>query len=90
MEKEKIEKIVFNTIDHYLPSTKRGLKKKNNKGYQTYFQGDLGFDSLKTVELFLECEKTFGIIFTDDEINYTKTIEELINNIEEKLKQKNK
>ena len=88
MKKEKIEKIVFDTIDHYLPSTKRGMEKRNNKGYQIYFQGDLGFDSLKTVELFLECEKTFGIIFTDDEINYTKTIEELINNIDEKLKQK--
>lgn len=93
MSKEEIEEIVIDLINQQLPKIKRILTEKESryKGNQgteeTYFYTDLAFDSLKTVELFMECEEIFGITFGDDEIMKTDTIEKLINKIQEKIKQ---
>ena len=94
MDRDKIEEIVIGCINDQIPKYKKILtsKEAKKKGYlgeeDTRFQSDLGFDSLKTVELFLECEKIFGITFTDDEIFKADTINKLINKIQEK-QQKN-
>ena len=65
-------------------------KKANNIDTTNFedlnINSDFGFDSLKTVELFMSCESVFGIEFTDDEIFQTKTFGDLIDKIDEKLR----
>lgn len=60
-----------------------GIKVKTIVNEQ--FQGYLGMDSLQVVELFMECEETFGITFTDEEILKIDTPAKLISRINEKL-----
>ena len=46
------------------------------------FTGDLGADSLDTVELIMEFEKEFGITIPDDEAEKIATVGDAINYIE--------
>ncbi|MBO4802661.1 MAG: acyl carrier protein [Bacteroidaceae bacterium] len=46
------------------------------------FTGDLGADSLDTVELIMEFEKEFGITIPDDEAEKISTVKDAIDYIE--------
>lgn len=86
MKKEEIDKIVIDTINAELKEYKRSINAdKEGKWKEAEFRADLGLDSLKTVEIFMECENSFDVSFTDDEILKTKTVGELINKINDKL-----
>ncbi len=50
------------------------------------FTGDLGADSLDTVELIMEFEKEFGISIPDDEAQKISTVGEAISHIEAAVK----
>ena len=50
------------------------------------FTGDLGADSLDTVELIMEFEKAFGISIPDDKAEQITTVGEAINYIEANAK----
>ena len=50
------------------------------------FTGDLGADSLDTVELIMEFEKAFGISIPDDKAEQITTVGEAISYIEENAK----
>jgi len=50
------------------------------------FSGDLGADSLDTVELIMEFEKEFGISIPDDQAEKISTVGEAISLIEEAVK----
>ena len=50
------------------------------------FTNDLGADSLDTVELIMEFEKSFGINIPDDEAEKISTVGDAINYIEEHAK----
>ena len=50
------------------------------------FPGDLGADSLDTVELIMEFEKAFGISIPDDKAEQITTVGEAINYIEANAK----
>ncbi len=50
------------------------------------FAGDLGADSLDTVELIMEFEKEFGISIPDDQAEKISTVGEAISLIEEAVK----
>ena len=47
---------------------------------------DLGFDSLDCVELLLKIERQFKISVSDEEAEPVKTVKEVINIIEQKVK----
>ena len=47
------------------------------------FTGDLGADSLDTVELVMEFEKAFGIQVADEDAEKFQTVGDVINYIEE-------
>ena len=51
------------------------------------FAGDLGADSLDTVELIMEFEKEFGISIPDDKAESISTVGEAIALIEEAVQQ---
>ena len=51
------------------------------------FSGDLGADSLDTVELIMEFEKEFGISIPDDKAESISTVGEAIALIEEAVQQ---
>lgn len=50
------------------------------------FTGDLGADSLDTVELIMEFEKVFGISIPDDKAEQITTVGQAISYIEENAK----
>ena len=50
------------------------------------FTNDLGADSLDTVELIMEYEKSFGISIPDDEAEKISTVGDAISYIEEHAK----
>lgn len=86
MDKEEIGKQVIEIISNELKELNRKIDIKTYKNLvNAEFYADLGLDSLKTVEIFMECENVFGIIFNDDEIITTKTVGNLINKINEKI-----
>ncbi|MBR6656392.1 MAG: acyl carrier protein [Alistipes sp.] len=47
------------------------------------FTGDLGADSLDTVELVMEFEKAFGVEVADEDAEKFQTVGDVINYIEE-------
>ena len=47
------------------------------------FTGDLGADSLDTVELVMEFEKAFGVQVADEDAEKFQTVGDVINYIEE-------
>lgn len=51
-------------------------------------ESDLGADSLDVVELMMDVEKDFEIVIPDDEVGGVKTIGDIYNIVEEKLKKK--
>jgi acyl carrier protein len=87
MKTEKIEKIVIKAINEELKENKESIKlDKEGKWKNAELNADLGLNSLRVVEIFLTCEKECGICFDDEEIMKTKTVGDLINKIQEKLK----
>lgn len=50
-------------------------------GYNTYLKEDLGFSSLKMVELIFEIEKVYGIELDDNDLDVSKinTVKDLEN-----------
>lgn len=51
-------------------------------------ESDLGADSLDVVELMMDVEKDFEIVIPDDEVGGVKTVGDIYNIVEEKLKKK--
>lgn len=49
------------------------------------FTGDIGADSLDTVELLMEFEKVFGIKIPDDETSTIATVKDAVDKVAEKL-----
>ena len=83
---KNIEKEVIKLINNELKEFKRKLNvDKDGEWKNAQFNADLGLDSLKTVEIFMECENSFDVSFTEDEILKAKTVGELINKINDKL-----
>ncbi len=54
------------------------------------FQEDLGADSLDVVELIMALEEEFGIEIPDEDADLLRTVKQLINYIDQRLKQKSK
>lgn len=52
---------------------------------ETRFIGDLGFDSLDTVELTMELEDEFAIETSDEEVEKLLTVADAISLIEKKI-----
>lgn len=57
-------------------------------GYNSYLKEDLGFNSLKMVELIFEIEKRYDIEFDDNDLDVSKinTVRDLKNLVYEYLK----
>lgn len=57
-------------------------------GYNSYLKEDLGFNSLKMVELIFEIEKRYDIEFDDNDLDVSKinTVKDLKNLVYEYLK----
>ncbi len=66
-----------------------GVKKEEVK-LEARFIEDLGADSLDTVELVMALEDEFGIEIPDDDAEKAKTVGDVINYLDEKLKEGNK
>ncbi len=69
---EKVVKIIVNKL---------GVKESEVTPEAT-FTGDLGADSLDTVELVMEFEKEFGIQVADEDAEKFQTVGDVINYIE--------
>ena len=69
---EKVVKIIVDKL---------GVKESEVTPEAT-FTGDLGADSLDTVELVMEFEKEFGIQVADEEAEKFQTVGDVINYIE--------
>ncbi|MBR5808118.1 MAG: acyl carrier protein [Alistipes sp.] len=70
---EKVVKIIVDKL---------GVKESEVTPEAT-FTGDLGADSLDTVELVMEFEKAFGIQVADEDAEKFQTVGDVINYIEE-------
>lgn len=57
---------------------------------QSDFEKDLGADSLDTADLFLAVKEAFDVRMSEEDIEKIKTVQDLINKIEEKKSGKNK
>jgi acyl carrier protein len=82
--REKIE----NTIKKYIVDeffdderTQKGWNEKL-KNPDTKLKEDLGLDSLDGVQLIMHIEDIFRISIPDDEINYSSTLKELFDYVE--------
>ena len=69
------EKVVKSIVD------KLGVKESEVTPEAT-FTGDLGADSLDTVELVMEFEKAFGVQVADEDAEKFQTVGDVINYIE--------
>lgn len=63
-----------------------GVKKEEVKTSAKFVE-DLGADSLDTVELVMTLEEEFGIEIPDDDAEKAKTVGDVVNYIDAKLKQ---
>lgn len=63
-----------------------GVKKEEVK-LESRFVEDLGADSLDTVELVMALEDEFGIEIPDDDAEKAKTVGDVINYLDEKLRE---
>ena len=70
---EKVVKIIVDKL---------GVKESEVTPEAT-FTGDLGADSLDTVELVMEFEKAFGVEVADEDAEKFQTVGDVINYIEE-------
>lgn len=57
---------------------------------QSDFEKDLGADSLDTADLFLAVKEAFDVLMSEEDIERIKTVQDLINKIEDKKIGKNK
>lgn len=64
-----------------------GVKEEEIKPDASFIE-DLGADSLDTVELVMSLEEEFGIEIPDDDAEKAKTVKDVVNYIETKLKEK--
>ena len=69
---EKVVKIIVDKL---------GVKESEVTPEAT-FTGDLGADSLDTVELVMEFEKAFGVQVADEDAEKFQTVGDVINDIE--------
>lgn len=60
--------------------------KKEEVNPQAKFVEDLGADSLDTVELVMSLEEVFGIEIPDEDAERAKTVGDVVNYIDAKLK----
>ena len=58
----------------------------SNVSMESTFIGDLGADSLDTVELIMDLEEDFGIEIPDEEAEKLKTVGDVVTYIEDKTK----
>ncbi len=61
--------------------------KKDEVNPQAKFVEDLGADSLDTVELIMALEEAFGIEIPDEDAEKAKTVGDVVNYIDAKIKQ---
>ena len=71
--KEEVRKIISKRVDA------SNLKEEDNLS-------SLGLDSLDLVEVMLEIEEAFSIEFTSDEIEECKTLKDVLDLINQKVK----
>jgi len=77
--KEKIEQEVIKVLLEKLGLQKEEIELTSN------LEGDLGADSLDTIDICMEFEKKFDINIPDEEFEKIQTVEEWINCIDKKL-----
>jgi len=77
---EKVVKVVVDQL---------GVKEEEVKTDARFLE-DLGADSLDTVELIMALEEEFGIEIPDEDAEKAKTVGDVINYIDTKLKQEGK
>lgn len=66
-----------------------GVKKEDVRPEARFIE-DLGADSLDTVELVMSLEEEFGIEIPDEDAEKAKTVGDVVNYIDVKLKQEGK
>ena len=64
--------------------------KKEEVNPQAKFVEDLGADSLDTVELVMSLEEAFGIEIPDEDAEKAKTVGDVVNYIDVKIRQEGK
>lgn len=74
----KLEERVIEIIMEQLDVTREECDTKAS------FIDDLGADSLDLVELIMEMEENFGIQMSDEELEKTRTIQDVINYLKSK------
>ncbi len=83
MNKQEVEKKVFEIIEDKLGVDKEDISLERS------LCKDLGFDSLDLIEVTMEAEMKFDILFIDEEtksVAYKWTVQDLVNYIIERLK----
>jgi len=80
MEREEIKNKVDEIIELVLDVDKNEIKDDSD------LYDDLGSDSLDAVELVMKCEESFDISIVDGMVEKVRTVNELIDTIEEELK----
>lgn len=75
MKREKILECLFSIIEDKI--------RLNNplEESQNIFD-DLGFDSLDTIEVIMECEQIFNVSISDDDVDRITTVKEIIDYLE--------
>ena len=82
----EIEEKVVKVIDEVLQSEYgRRLDTRKENWRETEFYTDLGLDSLKIVEIVMECENVFNIAIDDERMLTMREIKDLLDIINEKL-----
>ena len=82
----EIEEKVVKVIDEVLQSEYgRKLDTRKENWRETEFYTDLGLDSLKIVEIVMECENVFNIAIDDERMLTMREIKDLLDIINEKL-----
>jgi len=77
---EKVVKVVIDQL---------GVKEEEVK-MEARFIEDLGADSLDTVELVMALEEEFGIEIPDEDAEKAKTVGDVVNYIDKKIKDEGK
>ncbi len=79
-----MEQQVFDLIAEHLGIPVDQIQMKSD------FEKDLGADSLDTADLFIAVKESFDVRMSEDDIEKIKTVQDLINKIEEKMSGKGK
>lgn len=82
MEREKIKEKVFTIVEEVMCVGMEEIKE------ESHINDDLGADSLDAVEMIMKCESEFNLSISDDEAEKIDRVGNLIDKVEETLKNK--